>query len=93
MTETDYARQKFEPDMKKYYAFWILYQYPQPLHQGRPVSIHAALHTVLLLQLRGGHLFNKIPPLELLARECKDAGPCRSSLPARHDGEGSCLNM
>ena len=73
MTETDYARQKFEPDMKKYYAFWILYQYPQPLHQGRPVSIHAALHTILLLQLGGRHLFNKIPPLELLARECKDA--------------------
>ena len=39
----------------------------------RPVSIHAALQTVLLLQLRGGHLLDMKPQLELLAREDVDA--------------------
>ena len=35
--------------------------------------IHAALQAVLLLQLRGGHVLDMIPQLELLAREDVDA--------------------
>ena len=54
-------------------AFLLLWQNLQPSHQGGPVSIHAALQTVLLLQLRGRHLLNMIPQLELLAREDVDA--------------------
>ena len=43
-----------------------------PLHQVRLVSIHAALHAVLFLQLRVGHLVDIPPLLELLPRQQVD---------------------
>ena len=49
-------------------AFFLLWHNLQPPHQVPPVSIHAALQTVLILQRRGSHTVNIMPPLELLAR-------------------------
>ena len=49
-------------------AFFLLWHKLQPPHQVPPVSIHAALQIVLILQRRGSHTVNIMPPLELLAR-------------------------
>ena len=41
----------------------------QPAHKVSPVGIHAALHTILLLECRGWQLVDVVPALELLARQ------------------------
>ena len=56
------------------HTLFFLWYNLQPPHQVRPISIHAALQAVLLLQLRRGHPVNMMPRHELLAGEDIDAG-------------------